>query len=371
MKPEKTVDNNDALKAALIEGARLIDVRAPVEFTSTQIPGSLNHPILSTEERSEVGTCYKQQGAAAATQLGHRLVSGAIKSERVLAWINAIEQQGASMLFCARGGQRSRIACEWLAEQGYQLPRVEGGYKRIRQLLMAETTLLQPDQLLVLGGSTGVGKTVFLLEDSAFIDLEGLANHRGSAFGASVSPQPAQSSFENSLAIALMQWRDAGPETLLLEDEGRLIGRLQVPPTLQGAMKQAPLVVLEANLETRIEHIYQEYIVHQLQAFNKAAGSEGFHRFSEYLVGALSKIHKRLGGDRYRMCEQQMRSALIAHSAGDPEQHKEWISLLLTDYYDPMYTYQLSKKEDRMIFKGDTKAVREFLAAYRRNQRDQ
>jgi tRNA 2-selenouridine synthase len=66
-----------------------------------------------------------------------------------------------------------------------------------------------------------------------------------------------------------------------------------------------------------------------------------------------------------------MRSALIAHSAGDPEQHKEWISLLLTDYYDPMYTYQLSKKEDRMIFKGDTKAVREFLAAYRRNQRDQ
>ena len=121
MKAEKTVDH-DALKAALIEGARLIDVRAPVEFTSTQIPGSLNHPVLSTEERSEVGTCYKQQGAAAATQLGHQLVSGAVKSERVLAWINAIEQQGASMLFCARGGQRSRIACEWLAEQGYQLP---------------------------------------------------------------------------------------------------------------------------------------------------------------------------------------------------------------------------------------------------------
>ena len=168
-----------------------------------------------------------------------------------------------------------------------------------------------------------------------------------------------------------MQWRDAGPETLLLEDEGRLIGRLQVPPTLQGAMKQAPLVVLEANLETRIEHIYQEYIVHQLQAFNKAAGSEGFHCFSEYLVGALSKIHKRLGGDRYRMCEQQMRSALVAHSAGDPEQHKGWISLLLTDYYDPMYAHQLSKKEDRMIFKGDTKAVRGFLAAYRRNQRAQ
>ena len=74
MKPEKTVDNNDALKAALIEGARLIDFRAPVEFTSTQIPGSLNHPILSTEERSEVGTCYKQQGVAAATHLGQQLV---------------------------------------------------------------------------------------------------------------------------------------------------------------------------------------------------------------------------------------------------------------------------------------------------------
>lgn len=349
----------DLLRQALLSGAPFIDVRAPVENAQGSIPNAVNLPILTDDERAEVGTCYKEHGADTARKLGHELVSGDVKATRVERWVGYVKSHPETHLFCARGGQRSKIACSWLQDAGLMVNRIEGGYKRIRNLLIGELTL-NGQELTLLGGSTGVGKTDFLLQDPAHIDLEGLANHRGSAFGSAAEPQPSQASFENALAIALMKWRETSAR-LLLEDEGRLIGRVHLPQAMQDAMKIAPIVILEAPFEERVGRILNDYVVEQSEDFNRVFGQQGFKAYSKYLTDALSKIQKRLGGEQYQVCRQLMESALAAQARGNSELHSAWIIHLLKHYYDPMYDYQLSQKADRIVFRGDSASCRDYL----------
>ena len=330
----------------------LLDVRAPLEFSRGAFAGSCNLPLMNDAERAEVGRCYKQQGSQAAIKLGHQLVQAETKTARVLAWHNFALAQPHGMLYCARGGLRSQIAQQWLAESGVEYPRVTGGFKALRQA--AITTIEQASSLpvLMLAGPTGSGKTRLLGTLNA-VDLEALANHRGSAFGRKLAAQPSQIRFENDLASALLQVQAVHPPYLLLEDESLLIGQRSIPHKLFQTMQRSPLILLDEPLSSRIEVIVQDYIVDLLQEAVAADVDNGFTVFSNMLQQAMARIQKRLGGLLYSQLAELLLLALAEQRrTGDISLHRSWIALLLTDYYDPMYHYQLQKRDARVLMRG-------------------
>jgi tRNA 2-selenouridine synthase len=198
-------------RSIVLNDTPLIDVRAPVEFTKGAFPHAVNLPLMNDEERHLVGTRYKEEGNTEAVKLGHMLVSGALKEERIAAWLTFIASNPKAMLYCFRGGQRSQISQEWITQSSREIVRLKGGYKAFRNYLMEETERsVEHFQPIVLGGRTGSGKTILLNKIANTIDLEKLANHRGSSFGRDILSQPTQIDFENSLAYALIQKLEAG-----------------------------------------------------------------------------------------------------------------------------------------------------------------
>ena len=215
----------------------------------------------------------------------------------------------------------------------------------------------------MVGGRTGVGKTIFLNNTSNSIDLEGMANHRGSAFGIHPTPQPTQADFENRVAIELIKHQASNAPYLLVEDEGRNIGGRHVPVPLHDEMNSAPRLMLDVSVEERIDITHQEYVHEALAEYCSAVGDEnGFDAWADYLLGSLDKIHKRLGGQRHQELRAIMERAIEEQrSGGDSELHRDWIRSLLVDYYDPMYDYQLSKKEKTIVFKGSPAEIQQYL----------
>lgn len=352
----------------LCEGTALIDVRAEIEFDHGAIPGAVNLPILDTNEREQVGTCYKREGQQAAVALGHRLVSGHTRAQRTARWCDFLRMHPDAVLHCWRGGMRSRLAAEWISVEGVPVRVVEGGYKALRLHLLHELEVLAPQAaLVVIGGRTGSAKTVLIRELAGGIDLEGFAHHRGSSFGRRVSVPPSQAGFENALAVALLHQRlDAAGATLFLEDESRQIGPVTVPQDLHRTMKAAPLVIVESRFEERVDRILTEYIHEDLSDWLAADPEHGFVRFGRALHDGLTRIARRLGGDRHRTAEGLLHAALERHrQEGDTHAHRAWIALLLHEYYDPMYEYQLGKAADRVVFRGDFEAVRAWCCETR------
>ena len=347
----------------------LIDTRAPIEFERGSFPGAINIPLMTDVEREQVGIRYKEQGEHAAVALGHELVSGHVKEDRIAAWIEQVKRNANAALFCFRGGLRSQTVQAWLASEGYHLPVVEGGYKALRAyLLNSLEECLCDTSLVVIGGRTGVAKTALLNQASDMlrlpvIDLEGLAHHRGSAFGKRAEPQPTQVNFENRIAIELLKLRNGGHQQVIMEDESRLIGRCALPLTLQEKLRAAPIVVLDASLEDRVHHSWENYILSNYREQVALCDSHeaAFSAFATSLRLSLANIQKRLGGARYQELSEVLEKALLAHSQGDPEQHKQWITVLLRDYYDPMYDYQLKSKQRHVVFRGNFSEVLEFM----------
>ena len=347
----------------------LIDTRAPIEFERGSFPGAVNIPLMTDVEREQVGIRYKEQGEHAAVALGHELVSGHVKEDRIAAWIEQVKRNANAALFCFRGGLRSQTVQAWLASEGYHLPVVDGGYKALRAyLLNSLEECLCDTSLVVIGGRTGVAKTALLNQASDMlrlpvIDLEGLAHHRGSAFGKRAEPQPTQVNFENRIAIELLKLRNGGHQQVIMEDESRLIGRCALPLTLQEKLRAAPLVVLDASLEDRVHHSWENYILSNYREQVALCDSHeaAFSAFATSLRLSLANIQKRLGGARYQELSEVLEKALLAHSQGDPEQHKQWITVLLRDYYDPMYDYQLKSKQRHVVFRGNFNEVLEFM----------
>lgn len=356
------------LRELFLHDRPMLDVRAPVEFREGAFPCSTNLPLMDDKDREAIGKRYKQHGQDAAIELGLQRVSGEIKAGRVADWAEFARQYPDGVLYCFRGGLRSRISQQWLFEQtGIPYPRVKGGYKAMRRFLLEQLeTFPAGFRPIVLSGRTGSGKTRFLKTFTQQIDLEGLANHRGSAFGTQPTPQPSQIGFENSLAIALLRQFARGQSTLLFEDESRMIGSLHLPESFFAHLQAAPLVLMQVSDEERVDISYQEYVVDTSAAFTALHDGDvaaGFAGFSAYLLGSLEKIQRRLGGLRYQQLRDMMQTALAEQArSGATQAHYAWVRSVLLDYYDPMYDYQISKKQARLAFSGSPDEVREYLA---------
>lgn len=353
------------LRRLFLEDTPLLDVRAPVEFNDGAFPTAENHPLIDNLERHEVGLMYAQGGQDQAIRLGERLVSGATKAARIAAWRGYLERNPGAVLYCFRGGMRSEISQRWLFEAtGIRCPRVQGGYKAMRRFLMEalETNTAQC-RPVVIGGRTGVGKTRFLAHCAERIDLEALAHHRGSAFGHHPEPQPSQIDFENALSIALLKQVAHGNAPFAVEDESRNIGSRHIPPVFFERLQAAPLVLLEATFDERVETTLDEYVHDGLRSFSRSRDEEAaFQAWADYLCGALDRIQRRLGGTRYRQVRQMLDDALdTQRRGGGTDAHRAWIAFLLREYYDGMYEYQIDRKRERVVFRGPRDAVLGYL----------
>jgi tRNA 2-selenouridine synthase len=361
---QQTVRANSAdYQHILTSALPLIDLRAPVEYHRGSFPNATNLPLLTDAERALVGTCYKQSGQAEAIALGHELVCGQVKASRLAQWQSFIEQNPEGYLFCFRGGLRSQTVQRWLQEAGINYPLIQGGYKEMRSFLMQQTLEISKRiPLYLLSGFTGVGKTICLTPLTNNIDLEGLANHRGSSFGRTLTPQPTQINFENNLAIKLLKLAQRDAQYIVLEDESQLIGSRCVPLEMHQVMQNSPLIILEATLEQRTENIYQEYIIQRLTMSDQHGITEPIETLHRYLSDALIGIRRRLGDEGFRDIQQLINEAVQSQLNGSGhDKHRVWISRLLELYYDPMYRYQLAKKQQRVIFSGNVSAVTEYI----------
>lgn len=348
-----------------LDDTPLLDVRAPVEFGKGAFPGAINLPLLEDDERHRIGICYAREGQDAAIALGHRLVSGSVREARLHAWLGWFQRHPEGVLYCFRGGLRSRTVQQWLAQAGCERPLVVGGYKAMRRFLLQSFERdIQRQPLRLLCGRTGTGKTRVIEAVPDSIDLEGLAHHRGSAFGRRPGGQPAQIDFENALAIALLRHRADGEHPLLLEDESRLIGRCYLPPVLQARMKQAPRVVVEESLDSRVQVTLEDYVLAPLAEFRAVYGEEqAAQRLGASLLDSLDRIRKRLGGARHAALRVILEDALEQQrDSGEVARHRDWILPLLRDYYDPMYDYMLDHHTGPVCFRGSRQAVQAWLA---------
>ena len=330
-----------------------IDVRAPVEFSKGALPTSTNLPILLDEERELVGKAYKKLGGQSATELGHAIVKDKIKEQRIEAWLDFIEENPSAHLYCARGGQRSEIAQSWIAERGIDIPKIEGGFKSLRNscLTILDKAANDPKEWIIVAGKTGSNKTGLVSKLSNGIDLEMHANHRGSAFGGFQSPQPSPIDFENSLACNYLKISN---NAIILEDESKTIGKLVIPENFYHKMINSKIVIIDQPLDLRSDHIYNEYVLNALE-------NQSSINLCNKLKDQLEKISKRLGTDNYKKIDKQIS---VAFQSNNKDDHHKWIEQLLQNYYDKMYDYQLDKKMGRCIYKGTWNDIEAFLSEY-------
>ena len=301
----------------LAAGGPLVDVRSPGEYNQAHIPGALSLPLFSDAERAEIGTLYKRQGRVPAVRQGLASVAPRLLTlaDELQALAGAAPGQPLR-LHCWRGGMRS-ASVAWLAGT-VDLPvlLLEGGYKSFRR--WALELLERPWPIRLLGGRTGCGKTELLLalqrRGVAVIDLEGLAHHRGSSFGGlGLPPQPSGELFENRLALALWQAREAG--AIWLEAESSQVGRCRIPAGLWRQMRQAPVLEVQRPLQQRLQHLVSLYGVQDPEA----------------LAEATRRIARRLG-------PQRTQAALEAIA------RRDWAAACaqMLDYYDGCYAHDLS-----------------------------
>ncbi|NDJ58591.1 tRNA 2-selenouridine(34) synthase MnmH [Enterobacteriaceae bacterium 4M9] len=352
----------------LLADVPLLDVRAPVEFAQGALPAADNQPLMVDDERAAVGTCYKQSGQQAALALGQQLVSGATREARIAAWRAWCKAHPHGYICCARGGLRSHIVQQWLRESGIDFPLVDGGYRALRQYAQEASATQVSRPMLLVSGNTGCGKTLLVRELAWGVDLEGIARHRGSSFGGMLAEQPSQATFENHLAVTLLQKSQAHGESpgfsWVLEDEGAAIGSRHIPLQLRNQMQCAEIVVINDPFERRLARLEEEYFRQMAAAFIDQQGEEaGWRAFADYLRHGLSAIRRRLGLENYLRLNTQLEQALAQHHRDNaPGAHLRWLAPLLSDYYDPMYRYQLAKKHQQIRFEGTYEEVKAWLA---------
>jgi tRNA 2-selenouridine synthase len=240
----------------------IIDVRSPAEFAEDHVPGAINLPALSNEERARVGMIYVQEAPFRARKIGAALVARNVAGH-LDGPLKDIEGSWQPLVYCWRGGQRSGSFASILTQIGWRAKVIEGGYQSFRNLV--HDVLYKhavPHKLILLDGNTGTAKTDILhrLRELGVqvLDLEGLANHRGSLLGSMAGGQPAQKGFETALACALAQMDPTRP--IIVEAESSKVGERVVPPTLWAAMKAASRIEIDAPLDARAQYLADAYL---------------------------------------------------------------------------------------------------------------
>lgn len=300
----------------------IIDVRSPKEFEIGHIPGAYNIPIFSNDERAAVGIKYKQEGREPAVLLGLEIVGSKLRTfadtSRKLAKNNTL------LVHCWRGGMRSS-SMAWLFETvGIKTYLLEGGYKAFRGY--GKSQLAASQNLIILGGLTGSGKTETLFKirekGNQVVDLEGLAHHKGSAFGAlGQEPQPTNEQFENDL---LYEWLSLDPtKPIWLEDESHSIGTNWLPDELYNTMRTARVINMKLNKSERIKRLVKEYACFD----------------ANFLEECIVRIKRKLGG-------QNANEAIESLKNGDLDRVAE-ITLV---YYDKSYSFGLDSREKNSVF---------------------
>ena len=294
----------------------ILDVRSPGEFHQGHIPGAVSFPLFTDQERAQVGICYKQVGRDAAVELGFDIAGP--KCGEFIRAAKALAPERHLRLHCWRGGMRSG-GLGWILElAGFTVQTLTGGYKTYRRWV--RDTLATPKPILVLGGMTGSGKTLILQELAALgqsvLDLEALANHRGSSFGALLlPPQPSTEHYENLLADQWVTFPCDRP--IWLEAESRRVGTCRIPDELFKQMDGAPAVEVVRSLDERLD---------LLVAIYGEASLDG-------LVEATERIRKRLGGDRTQAAVQHIQTRNLRAACA-----------IILDYYDRAYRHDLERR---------------------------
>ncbi|MGI0486691.1 tRNA 2-selenouridine(34) synthase MnmH [Pantanalinema rosaneae CENA516] len=295
----------------------ILDVRSPAEYQQGHIPGATSFPLFDNDERAKVGTCYKQQGREAAIELGLDLVGPKLATFVRQAKHLAPDRQ--LRIHCWRGGMRSGSMAWLLETAGFQVTLLDRGYKGFRQWV--RDTLAIPRPIWTLGGMTGTGKTeilaVLAAQGEQILDLEALANHRGSSYGAlGLPPQPSTEHFENLLAIAWANFDPARP--IWIEAEGRMVGTCRIPNELFHQMLAAPIFQIERSRSERIKLLLNGY------------GASD----PDQLILATERLNKRLGHERTQQAVAAIRQGDLAAA----------IAIVL-DYYDKTYLYDLNRRQ--------------------------
>jgi tRNA 2-selenouridine synthase len=315
------VDIHDFLRKLDEQKPLLLDVRSESEYKQGHLPGAVNLPLLNDEHRAIVGTTYKQKGREAAVLSGFDLVGN--KFGDFVRTALDLSREKNILLYCWRGGMRSNIMAWILSAAGFKVTLLKGGYKTFRRWALDQFN--QQKKIFILGGRTGSGKTEVLKalfgKGEQVIDLEALAHHKGSAFGAlGEKPQPRNEYFENLLA---MQWNRMDENKILwLENESVTIGSVKLPDNVFEMMRTAPVIELKVDMESRVKRILEDY---------------GKFSVSELSENTL-KLKKRLG-------EHRMRQAVEALQSNNK---RGWLEEILL-YYDRAYDYGMSKRKPESI----------------------
>lgn len=316
----KYITINDLLDQR--QGSTILDVRTPAEFEKGHILGAINLPIFTNEDRIKVGTLYKQKDRKKAILKGFELVGP--KAKEILLQADKCSNKNI-ILHCWRGNLRSYTMSWMLNLYGIPNKVLEGGYKSYRRKL--KSSLSEPSNIWILSGMTGSGKTEILLHmqksGEQVLDLEGLAHHRGSAFGKiGQDKQLPNEQFENNLGDEWLKFDYHQP--IWIEDEGRNIGSNFIPDELFLQMRNNPVIKINVPAKDRIKRLVHDY-----------ANCE-----KEVLIENVNKISKRLGG-------QNAKGAVEAIKNNNLEKAVEIILI----YYDKAYEFSLSKREPSILYK--------------------
>jgi tRNA 2-selenouridine synthase len=311
----------------------IIDVRSPGEYNKGHIPGSFNIPLFNDEERVEVGTKYKKEGRGKAILTGLNLIGPSMADK--LSKALTLARNNKLLVHCWRGGMRSESMAWLFSLGGIETEVLEGGYKSYRNYVLHK--LSGPYRMIVLGGLTGSGKTLILkylkTDGNNVIDLEGLANHKGSAFGAlGQSHQPSSEYYSN---ILFDEWKKSDfNKEIWVEDESKSIGSIFVPDQIYDKMQNSPVIAIIMNIKKRIPRLIEEYSIYP----------------KEKLIASVQRISKRLGGDKTR----------DAIEAIENDDFEKAIEITLA-YYDKAYMYGLKKRPERQVYllETDTNDVEE------------
>ncbi|MCX7970559.1 MAG: tRNA 2-selenouridine(34) synthase MnmH [Negativicutes bacterium] len=316
----------------------LIDVRSPVEFYRGHVPEAVNCPLFCDHERAEIGTLYKNCGKPAAVERGHEIIG-----PRLFSYLDDLAGHAAGrtpLVMCWRGGMRSAAVVEALRRRGLPARQISGGYKAWRRCLLEALAGfdLTGVKVFVLCGSTGVGKTqvINILKNRGMpaIDLEELANHRGSIFGHIGKGEPCNSvGFDSRLLTELASCRPAG--YLIFECESRRIGNVYLPDNVYQAIVGGSRILIRAAMADRVARILDEY-------------RPGCHDTGE-IAEALSAIARKLGGSLTGELHRLLAAGRL----------EEFTELLLRHYYDPLYGYEGKKGHscEYTIDGGDVVAI--------------